>query len=125
MERVPLAVVAITAPIEPSTAAMIANATSASIRVNPASPSDRLLLDNLDASGQPVDANLIAEAGTRQRDGASARHPRGKEIDRAAGVSIGAARRQIGIEHDVGGKADDAAADAGADRARRGIDLRR
>ena len=90
MPRVPFTLVAITPPIDPSTAATIANATSASIRVNPLVPSEQLFRDNLDASGQPVDANLIAHARPRQRDGAAARHPRRKEIDRAAGVAVGA-----------------------------------
>src|SRR5476651_2682112 len=102
----PLTVVAITAPIEESTAATIASATSASIRVNPAVPSEQLLRNNVDASGQPVDANLISHPRTLQRDHAATRHSRRKEVDRSAGVSVRASRSKDRIQRNIIGNAD-------------------
>jgi hypothetical protein len=79
--RVPCTEVPITAPIDDNTVAMIASATSASINVNPLVPSERFLRDNIDASGKPVDADLIPNARSRQSDRTTARHPGRKEID--------------------------------------------
>src|SRR3954463_9956159 len=94
-----------TEPIVPSTTAMIASATSASIKVKPAA-SEQLLRDNLDASGQPVDAHLIAHARARQRDDPAARHPRRKEIDRPPRRAIGTARGQHRLHYHVARQAD-------------------
>src|SRR4029079_939526 len=121
--RVPLTGAPMTAPIEDSTAAMIASATSASISVKPLVPSEQLLRDNVDASCQPGSANLNAHPRPRQCNHAAARHSRRKEVDRPAGTSVRAARRQYRIQRDVAGQANDAVADAGADRSGGGIDL--
>src|SRR3954468_7803030 len=121
MLRVPFTLVAITVPIDPSTAAMIASATRASIRVKPAA-SEQLLRDNLDASGQPVDAYLVGNPGPRHRDGAAAGHSRWKEVDRSADAFVRAARSKIRVQRNIGGKPDQTAGGAGADRAVAGID---
>src|SRR5579864_6373574 len=126
-ERMLLTVLPTTAPMAPSTTASRAIATKTSIKVKPAVPrggrmSERAMRHHIDASGQPVDANLVADAETRQRDDAAARHSRRKEIDRHAGRAIVTTRRQHGVDPHVGRQLHDAAARAGADGAGFGVD---
>ena len=74
-DRTPRALVAISEPIATSETATSASAISTSMMVKPASPSSvagDVTGRNLDPSGQPVDANFIADIEARQRDGAAA-----------------------------------------------------
>jgi hypothetical protein len=64
IERAPRTVVAMVEPIAASETATTASAISTSINVNPAFAAGRLELverDNLDPSGEPVDADLITD----------------------------------------------------------------
>src|SRR5436305_13402829 len=80
--RAPRVVTAISEPIAASEIATTDSATSTSIKVKPAverlEPFGR---NNLDPSGEPVDADFVADAEPRQRDRAAARHSRREEAD--------------------------------------------
>src|ERR1700723_2843963 len=83
-ERTPRTFVDITDPIATTETATTASATSTSMIVKPASwPSiGGVARNNFDPSGQPVDANFIADILARQGHGSAARHAAGKEADR-------------------------------------------
>src|SRR5437762_11798155 len=88
IERTPRVVTAISEPIAASETETTASATSTSIRVKPALALhflDVVVRDNLDPSGKPVDADLVADAEPRQRDRAAARHAGREEADRLPG----------------------------------------
>src|SRR5690349_10643826 len=127
--RAPRVVTAISDPIAASEIAMTASATSTSIRVKPRwlrlKPFRR---NNLYPSGEPVDADLIADTEACQRNGAAARHARREELDGFTGEPLIAARGKQRVEHHIIGHANDAAGCARADDALRrvhfGDDLR-
>src|SRR5712691_7573949 len=121
----------VTEPIAAIVTATTAIATSTSMSVNPAvnagprDASQDSARDNFDASGDPVDANFVAGARPRQRDGAAAGHTGREEADGMEGRGLVAALRQHRVDGDVGGQLHDASAGAGADRTGRRVDLRR
>lgn len=81
--RVPRVVVPISLESEARAMPTIANATSASMSVNPAAPhSAGLDRDNLHAPCQPIDSNLVAEPGFAQRDHTAARKTRWEKLNR-------------------------------------------
>src|SRR5947209_2928747 len=136
IERTPRVVTAISEPIAASETETTASATSTSIRVKPPSLSlprlrgrvgwgrlNAVVRNNLDPSGEPVDADLIADAKPRQRDRATARHAGCEEADRLAGRALIATRRQQRIERHIVRHADDAPGCAGAHDTLRRVDL--
>src|SRR3984885_11334998 len=105
----PRTLVAINEPIATMETATIASAISTSIIVKPASRRSvgaGLVWNNLDPSGQPVDANLVAGVEAGQRDGAAAGCAVGKEADGRQRRLLPARLRQQRIEADVVGNAD-------------------
>src|SRR5256885_17033638 len=85
IERTPRVVTAISEPIAASETETTASATSTSIRVKPALALrllDAIVRNNLNPSGEPVDANFVADAEPRQRNCAAARHPGREEANR-------------------------------------------
>src|SRR5262245_34611174 len=104
---------------EPATSA---SATSTSSSVKPASP-DAVLVDrdNFDASCQPVDTHLVADAVARQRDHSAARHPGCEVPDGRAGRPVVAAGGEHGVDVDVGWHAHGAYDNAGAHNAARRV----
>src|SRR5262249_36873596 len=114
---------ATSAPIAVSDAAITASATSTSIKVKPALLFLRRARNNLDPSGEPIDAHLKDAPGPRQGDHSAARHPRGEEDDPAAGWTVAAARRHQGADRDVVRQANGLAGRARKNDPRRRIDL--
>src|SRR5947209_11117068 len=127
IERTPRVVTAMSEPMAASDTETTASATSTSIRVKPPSLSlprlrgragwgrlDAVVRNNLDPSGEPVDADFVADAEARQRDRAAARHARGEEADRLPGRALIAARGEQRIECYIVGHANDPAGCAGA-----------
>src|SRR6185369_3974643 len=84
---------------------------------------DAVVRNNLDPSGEPVDADFVADAESRQRDCAAARHAGCKEADRLPGRPLIAALSQERVERDVVRNADDTAGRAGANDALRRVDF--
>src|SRR6185437_13193422 len=125
-ERTPRTLVDITEPIATIETATIASAISTSMIVKPAwRPSvGGVARNNLDPSGQPVDANFITDILTRQRHDAAAGHAGAKEADRRQRLAVVAGARQDGLETDVVRNADHVCARARADHAAAGIDQR-
>ena len=86
IERLPRAALAIKSPMDDKTMPMIDNATSTSIKVNPAlSGLGSVERDNFDPSGQPIDSNFVTYSQTTQGDDAATRHAGRKEGDTGAG----------------------------------------
>src|SRR5256885_5378851 len=115
MERTPRVVTAISEPIAASETETTASATRTSIRVKPALAlrlSDAVVRNNLDPSGEPVDADLVADAEPRQCDRAPARHAGREEADPLAGRTLVAARGQHCVERHILRHPDDAAGHA-------------
>src|SRR6202040_3118662 len=82
--RTPRALVDITDPIATIETATIASAISTSMIVKPASSRSVGKCrtgDNLDPSGQPVDANFVGHVEPAQRDRTPARHAVGEKTD--------------------------------------------
>src|SRR5579872_747657 len=111
-------------PIAAKPAPITASAASASISVKPAIPrrSGFARRHNFDASGQPVDANLISDPLPRDRYDASARLAARKEIDRRADEPVAAALRQQRLKAHVGGNFDDRRRRSGNDDSLLGVE---
>src|SRR5690349_7024791 len=91
--RAPRVVTAISEPIAASEIATTDSATSTSIKVKPrVSRLEPFRWNNLYPSSEPVDANFIADAKARQRNGAAAGHAGREELDGRAGRPLVAAR---------------------------------
>jgi hypothetical protein len=75
IERLPRALLAISAPIDANATATIARATTASISVNPAVPLCAVDCDNLDPSRQPIHAHLVAHPQPAKRNDSATGHP--------------------------------------------------
>src|SRR5712692_9084685 len=121
-------VVAINDPIAVSATATRASATSASISVKPATArlrSGAVGCDNLDTSGEPVDANLEAPSQSRHRYRSAARPSGRQEVDRRPGGTLIAARGQQRFDGNIVRQTDDASSDGGANRSRNRADLGR
>src|SRR6185437_2099389 len=114
-------------PIAASPALMTASAASASIRVKPAAPrsSGFASRHNFDASGQPVDSNLISDAVPCDGDNASARLAARKEIDCRADKPVATALRKQRLEGHVGGNLDDGRRCSRNDNPAPGVERRR
>src|SRR5512143_706994 len=100
-ERAPRIVTAISEPIAESEIATTVSATSTSTSVKPCVRLRFLqVIDrhNLDATREPVDAHLIADAQPRQFERAPARHAGGKEADRRPRHALIAARGEQRLE---------------------------
>src|SRR5271166_714942 len=83
-------VVAISDPIATSATATSASATTTSMSVKPSTARRRSKIlgrNNLDTSGEPIDADLEAPAQPRQRDRAPAGSARRKKVDRRPHVA--------------------------------------
>src|SRR6185312_16863085 len=96
-------------PIDAIITASTAMATTTSMSVKPAVPAalERVKRRNFDASREPVDADLIADAEAGERDHAAARHAGGEEHDGRAGVALVAASGKRRVELDVGRQHDE------------------
>src|ERR1051325_6259195 len=79
--------------------------------------------NNLNSSGEPVDADFVTDAKARQRDGAAARHAGREELDGRTGRPLIAARREQRIEDDLVRHLNGTAGRARADEPRRRVDL--
>src|SRR5262245_54864149 len=101
IERAPRALLAISAPIGANTTATTESATSASISVNPQTPLSAVDCDNLDSSGQPIHAHLIAHPQTTKRNDSATGHPRRKKTNCESLSVRPAARGQKRIECDI------------------------
>src|SRR4029077_9714712 len=136
IERTPRVVTAMSEPMAASDTETTASATSTSIRVTPPSLSlprlrgrvgwgrlDAVVRNNLDPSGEPIDADLVTDAEPRQRDSAAARHAGREEADRLPGRALVAARGEQRVERHVVRHAEDAAGRARAHDALRGVDF--
>src|SRR5262245_21539354 len=101
--RAPRTEVAIKVPIAASEAATTASATSTSMSVKPALPrrSECVARDNPGPSGEPVDANLVANAGPAEPDDPAAGHSRRQKADRRGCDPPIAAIRQYCIDDDI------------------------
>src|SRR5580692_10310369 len=95
--RTPRELAATRYPIAASTIVTNARVTTASIMVNPPSPScsGDIVRDNVNASRQPVHPHLEPATEPHQPDHAAAGHPGGEEADRRErGLAIAAFRQQ-------------------------------
>src|SRR5882724_12956848 len=103
-ERTPRTFVDITDPIATMETATTASAINTSMIVKPASRRSiggGVARNNFNPSGQPVDANLVANIKSRQRDGPATRHSAGKETDGRQDFMPVAGLRQQRIETDI------------------------
>src|SRR6185437_6200922 len=100
----PRTVAPTSAPIDVSITAITASATTTSIKVKPAlaaGASERVEPDNLDASGEPIDADFVAGAEPAERDHAAAGHAGSKEHDGVARLALIAAGGERRVEAHV------------------------
>src|SRR3954451_2296917 len=124
--RAPRVVTAISEPIAASEIATTASATITSIRVKPRVPRLQPFRgNNLNSSGEPVDADLISDAEPCKRDRAPAGHAGCEELNRRTGGPLIAARREQCIEHDIVGYLNDTTGRARPNDPRRRIDFGR